>query len=166
MDMQKIGSFLQSLRKEKGLTQAKLGEQLGVTDKTISRWETGVYLPPAEMLLALSEYYGVSVNELLMAERIAPERMAQAAEETLLTVLKDAPFHFHEQQAYWQRKWKRDHRALRWLMHLLPAGLCLAGLLTGRMVLSIIGWIAFPVALGWLNNQQAIYVEHHLFDRE
>lgn len=165
MDMQKIGGFLQSLRKEQGFTQAQLGERLGVTDKTISRWETGVYLPPAEMLLALSSLYGVTINELLAAGRIAPEHFAEKAEETLLKVLKDSPFHFQEQQAYWQQKWKRDHRALRWFLPSLSAVLCLLGLLTGRPILAIGGWLALPVTLAWLNNQQAIYVEHHLFDQ-
>lgn len=47
MDTAKIGSFLAALRKERGLTQEALGEQLGITNKTISRRETGSYLPPA-----------------------------------------------------------------------------------------------------------------------
>ena len=54
MDMVKIGGFLKTLRQEQGLTQAQLGETLGVTGKTVSRWETGTYLPPVEMLLLLS----------------------------------------------------------------------------------------------------------------
>ena len=50
MDMVQMGSFLAELRKEKNLTQAELGDKLGVTNKTISRWETGNYMPPVEML--------------------------------------------------------------------------------------------------------------------
>ena len=50
MDMAKMGTFLADLRKEQKLTQAELGEKLGVTNKTISRWETGSYMPPVEML--------------------------------------------------------------------------------------------------------------------
>ena len=50
MDMVKMGSFLAELRKEHSLTQAELGDKLGVTNKTISRWETGNYMPPVEML--------------------------------------------------------------------------------------------------------------------
>jgi len=166
MDMQKIGAFLQALRREKNLTQAKLGEQLGVTNKTISRWETGVYLPPADMLLALSQLHGVSINEILAGERIALEHIAEKADENLISIIRDSPFHFKEQQVYWQRKWKHDHRVLRWLLPLIPAGVWLAGLLTGQMVPAIIGCVLLPVALAYLNNQQAIYVEHHLFDHE
>lgn len=49
MDMVKMGSFLAELRKEQKLTQAELGEKLGVTNKTVSRWETGTYVPPVDI---------------------------------------------------------------------------------------------------------------------
>ena len=46
MDMSKMGAFLQTLRREQGLTQEQLGEKLHISGKTISRWETGTYMPP------------------------------------------------------------------------------------------------------------------------
>ncbi|MDE6870006.1 MAG: helix-turn-helix domain-containing protein [Clostridia bacterium] len=70
MDMQKIGNFLAELRKSKNLTQDELGEQIGVTNKTVSRWENGNYLPPVEMLQMLSKLYDVSINELLSGARL------------------------------------------------------------------------------------------------
>ena len=70
MDMGKIGAFLSELRKEKNLTQNELGEKIGVTNKTVSRWENGNYLPPVEMLQILSKFYDVSINEILNGERI------------------------------------------------------------------------------------------------
>ncbi len=81
MDMQKIGSFLAELRKEKNLTQDELGEQIGVTNKTISRWENGNYLPPVEMLLILSKLYDVGMNELLSGERLNESDYKENAEE-------------------------------------------------------------------------------------
>ena len=65
MDLQLIGKFIAELRKEQELTQEQLGEKLGVTNKTVSRWETGAYLPPAEALLAMSDLFSVSINEIL-----------------------------------------------------------------------------------------------------
>ncbi len=62
MDVQKIGAFLAELRKERNLTQDELGMQIGVTNKTISRWENGNYLPPVEMLQILSNKFDVSIN--------------------------------------------------------------------------------------------------------
>ena len=73
MDMLKMGSFLAELRKEHKLTQAELGEKIGVTNKTISRWETGNYMPPVEMLEALSDLYGLTINELLSGRRLTTE---------------------------------------------------------------------------------------------
>ena len=60
MDVVKTGSFLAELRKEHKLTQAELGEKVGVTNKTVSRWETGNYLPPVEILEELSNLYGLT----------------------------------------------------------------------------------------------------------
>ena len=70
MDMDKMGSFLQELRKEHNLTQAELGDKLGVTNKTISRWETGNYMPPVEMLEMLGNLYGLTINELLCGKNL------------------------------------------------------------------------------------------------
>ncbi|MCM1314299.1 MAG: helix-turn-helix domain-containing protein [Muribaculaceae bacterium] len=63
MDLISIGKFISELRKQQGLTQEQLGEIIGVTNKTVSRWKNGVYLPPADALIIISEKFGVSINE-------------------------------------------------------------------------------------------------------
>ena len=70
MDQIKIGKYISQKRKEKGYTQEQLGELLGVTGKTISRWETAKYMPDLTMLIPLSEQLDISVHELLMGEKI------------------------------------------------------------------------------------------------
>ena len=87
MDMQKIGSFLAELRKEKNLTQDELGAQIGVTNKTISRWETGSYLPPVEMLQTLGDNFGVSINEILNGERISDGNYKDISEQNIKSAL-------------------------------------------------------------------------------
>ncbi len=87
MDMQKIGSFLAELRKEKNLTQDELGAQIGVTNKTISRWETGSYLPPVEMLQTLGDTFGVSINEILNGERISDGNYKDISEQNIKSAL-------------------------------------------------------------------------------
>lgn len=62
------------------LTQKQLGNKIGVTNKTVSRWERGVYLPPADMLLIMSELFDVSVNELLIGKRLTDEEYKEAAD--------------------------------------------------------------------------------------
>ncbi len=76
MDTVQIGKFLKTLRKEKAMTQEELSQVLNVSSKTVSRWETGVNLPDLDMLIILSQYYGVDIQELLNGERKAAEAQA------------------------------------------------------------------------------------------
>ena len=88
MDTVMTGHFLKELRKEKGLTQEQLGEKVGVTNKTVSRWETGNYMPPVECLSILSDLYGVSINEIVSGKRLASEEFTEAAEDNLKGALE------------------------------------------------------------------------------
>lgn len=69
MDQIKMGAFLKELRKEKHLTQEDLAEELHVSNRTISRWETGTSLPDINMLVMLSDFYAISIPELISGER-------------------------------------------------------------------------------------------------
>lgn len=83
LDKEKFAAFLAELRKEKGLTQRQLAEQLSVSDKAVSKWETAVSMPDVSLLLPLAEVLGVSVTELLIGER-RREPMEAGEVETLL----------------------------------------------------------------------------------
>ena len=87
MDTLKIGQFLKQLRKEQGLTQEQLGEKIGVTNKTISRWKNGNYMPPVECLTMLSDLYGLTINEILSGQRLEAAAFQQAAEDNLKEAL-------------------------------------------------------------------------------
>lgn len=88
MDVQKIGIFLKELRKQNNMTQEQLGEQLGVTNKTVSRWETGSYLPPIECLKLLSDMYQISINEILTGQRLNESEYKEASEENISFALE------------------------------------------------------------------------------
>lgn len=103
MDMKKIGVFLRELRKEQGLTQEELGEKLGVTNKTISRWETGVYLPPVECLKLLSEEYGLTINELLCGQRLEEQSYQSAAEQTIASALERSEWSEKQEKQFEKR---------------------------------------------------------------
>ena len=164
MNTHQIGQFLQSLRRDRGLTQEQLGERLGVTGKTVSRWETGAYLPPVEMLLALSELYQVSMNELVLGERIAPEALPAKAEEAVTEALRLSPFLLKERQTYWERKWNREHRGLAALCLLAGAGLLTAAILLRSPLLAASLTPLSCLMLAHWRNRRAAYVEHHLYD--
>lgn len=85
MDMIKTGSFLQELRKEKGLTQEQLADQLGVARRTVSRWETGNNMPDLDILVELADLYSVDLREILSGER-KNEQMNEELKETVLQV--------------------------------------------------------------------------------
>ncbi len=84
MNQQKTGAFLAARRKELGLTQQDLGDQLGVTNKTISRWETGAYLPDLATIPELCRILGISVNEFFLGEAIPPEQLQEQTDRNIL----------------------------------------------------------------------------------
>ena len=69
MDQIKVGAFLKHLRKEEGITQEKLSEELGVSGRTISRWETGKNMPDISLLVEIAEFFDVSIPEIIKGER-------------------------------------------------------------------------------------------------
>ena len=83
MDAKVTGNFISTLRKEHNITQKQLAEKLNVSDKAISRWETGKGYPDIESLLALSNIFSVSINELLCGTRITNDTMADNAQKDI-----------------------------------------------------------------------------------
>lgn len=91
MDQRQIGSFIAQLRRERGWTQEELGGRLGVTNKTVSRWENGNYMPDIEMLSLLGQTFHVSLNELVQGRRLEGEDSFRAAAEENLTSALERP---------------------------------------------------------------------------
>ena len=86
MDQRKIGLLLRNLRKEKGITQEELAEKMMVSNRTVSRWETGSNLPDIETLIELSDYYNVDLREILDGERKSEDNMNKDLKETVIKV--------------------------------------------------------------------------------
>lgn len=87
MDNKIIGEFIKKQRTVKNLTQKQLAEKLGVTDKAISRWETGKGVPDVSLLIPLSNALEVSVHEILLGEKIEEEKKIEKYEETIVNTL-------------------------------------------------------------------------------
>ena len=88
MDQIKIGKFILNCRKEKGLTQEQLAEKLGVTSKSISRWENGNTMPDYSLLKDLCNELDINVNELLSGEKIKGNDYMNKSEENLIKLRK------------------------------------------------------------------------------
>lgn len=86
MNQIEIGKFIAECRKEKELTQLQLAEKLNITNRAVSKWETGKSMPDVSVMLELCNILGVSVNELLSGERIDEEMYKEKAEENLLSL--------------------------------------------------------------------------------
>lgn len=86
MDQIKIGKFIASCRKEQGMTQAVLADKLGISDRAVSKWETGKAMPDSGIMLELCEFLKINVNELLSGEHITMESYHTKSEELILNL--------------------------------------------------------------------------------
>lgn len=89
MDLIKIGKYIAGKRKSLGMTQRQLAEKLGMSDKSVSKWERGVCLPDVSVYKELCSILGISLNEFLAGEDIAPENMIQKSETNIIEVIRD-----------------------------------------------------------------------------
>lgn len=88
MNTQKTGKFIWELRKENNLTQKELAQRLGVSDKAVSKWETGKCYPDIEVMGALGSLFGVTVNDLLSGEKTEAVSRDEAADSNVLSIME------------------------------------------------------------------------------
>ena len=147
MDQIKIGRFISECRKKVGLTQMQLAEKLSITDRAVSKWETGKSLPDASIMLELCDVLKITVNDLLCGEVVTMENYNKELEKNLIEMAK--------------QKEAADKRLLS--IEILIGCVCTAILLTlamfasflelvewQRIVLILIGLVPFLVALPFL----------------
>ena len=90
MDLVKIGKYIAEKRKALGMTQKQLAEQLGMSDKSVSKWERGVCLPDVSVYLELCKILGITINEFLAGEDISEENLTEKSEDNLIQGAKDS----------------------------------------------------------------------------
>lgn len=164
MDIVKIGKFLARLRRERGWNQEQLGEKLGVTNKTVSRWENGNYLPTVEMLQLLSNLYGISINEILSGERLAAEDYREKAEENIKATLEISAFTLKEKIDFFKKKWIREHLAMAILEFSLLLILLVISHWQGQTLWGTAVYVLGVLRLLGYRNQMMAYVEDRAFD--
>lgn len=160
MDQVKVGKFIAQLRREQGLTQEALGRKVGVTNKTVSRWENGNYMPDIELLVPLGEALEISVNELLAGERLSNDRFRKQADQNLVEAVRESSFSAKERTEFFKKKWLREHMGLI----VLCAALCSAVslYLWFEKLWGLLGplWLAVYC---YTNNRMMAYVEDKLY---
>lgn len=90
MDAKKIGAFIAQQRRLKQLTQKQLGELLGISDKTVSKWECGYGLPDISIIAPLCAELEITINELLSGEQLAQEEYPEKAEENMIQLMQES----------------------------------------------------------------------------
>ncbi len=128
MDQIKIGKFIASCRKEQGITQAVLAEKIGISDRAVSKWETGKSMPDSGIMLELCDFLKINVNELLSGERIMAESYDKRAEENLLAMKQEI-----------EEKNRQMLKTEYWVV--LPA------ILAGIVIVFVASYVVMPV---WL----------------
>ena len=129
-------------RKNKGLTQEQLAEKLGVTNKTISRWETGKYMPDLSLLKPLSEELGITLNELLSGEKIEEQKIVENTEKNIINTID-----------YSSKKVENEHKKISIILMILGAIISISALTilskesSWCSIYSIIGIIIFVIGL-------------------
>ena len=143
MDLGKIGKFIALQRKKKNLTQAELAELLNVTDRAVSKWETGRSMPDSSIMLELCTALGISANDLLSGEVVSMENYNEKMEKNLLDAIKEKEI--------------ADGRllALEWVIGILSVGVLLVPIILAslleidewqRVVISLLGVV--PAIVG------------------
>ena len=125
MDQIKIGKFIASCRKEEGMTQAELAEKLGISDRAVSKWETGKSMPDSGIMLELCRFLKINVNELLSGERIMAEFYNKQLEDNLLAMKREVE--------------ERDRRALK-----LEYWMGFSAVLSGSILILLASFLEMP----------------------
>lgn len=99
LNQEKTGKFMAEMRRQQNLTQKQLAEQVGVSDKTVSKWETGRSMPDNAIIMDVCLLLNISVNELLSGEKFSEEQYVGKAEENMLELVKETEY--HKQKGKW-----------------------------------------------------------------
>ena len=165
MNIIKTGKFIAKLRKDKGLTQEQFGDKMGVTNKTVSRWETGKYLPPADILILMSELFDVSINELLAGQRLSDDEYKQTAEKNLTEVIRSSSFTTKDEIDFFKKKWLKDHIFIMIVIGICVLGVLVVGIILQNPILCSVSVILLLLGHIWRYNTMMTYVEKHIYDK-
>ena len=89
MNLQKIGAYIAQKRKALGMTQTELAEKLGMSNKSVSKWERGVCLPDVSLYMELCNILGITINEFIAGEDLPEETFVERSDENIISVTKD-----------------------------------------------------------------------------
>ena len=162
MDQEKIGKFIAICRKEQNLTQEQLAEKLGVSSKSISRWENGRTLPDYSIIKDLCKTLNISINELFSGEKIESKNFKEIADNNLLNALENSSFTLKEKIKYYGDKWDKEHFFELSIAMIVIVGFIIYGFIKNNGIQFIFMIIGFTYGI-WENNRKKTYIEKNAY---
>lgn len=164
MDNIKIGKLIAKCRKEKNLTQKELAESLGVTDKSVSKWENGICLPDVSLYKELCSLLGITLNEFFAGEKITNEKYKEVADENLYNALENSVFTLKDKIKYFKKKWEKEHFLSLTVWMLIIVFFIILGFIKDnglQYLFMIIGFISGIIE----NNRMMAYIEKNAYGK-
>ena len=153
MNQEKIGKFIATCRKDKKLTQEQLAEKLGITDKSVSRWENGKCLPDVSLYKDLCNILGITLNEFFSGEKIKEENFKEQADNNLFSVLENSSFTLKEKIKYFSEKWDKEHFFELTIVMIIIVGFIIYGFIKDNGIQYIFMIVGFTYGI-WENNRK------------
>lgn len=164
MDQVKIGKLIAECRKAKKLTQVQFANLLGVTDKSVSKWENGICLPDVSLYKEICKILDITLNEFFSGERLTDETFKEVADNNLLSVLENSAFTLKDRIEYFKNKWQREHFFELTIVMIVIVFFIIYGFIKDnglQYLFMIIGFISGIVE----NNKMMAYIERNAYGK-
>ncbi len=164
MNQEKIGKLIAECRKNRKMTQAQLAERLGVTDKSVSKWENGVCLPDVSLYKDICQILGITLNEFFAGEKLSDDDFREAADKNLLSALENSAFTLKDRIDFFKSKWEKDHLFELLLTIIIIVFFIMYGFIKDNGIQYIA--MAFGLITGAIeNNRKMAYIESHAYGK-
>lgn len=165
MNQVKIGKLIADCRKKKKMTQVELANLLGVTDKSVSKWENGVCLPDVSLYKSICEILGITLNEFFAGECLTDETFKEVADNNLLNALENSAFTLKDRIAFFKKKWEKEHFFESILKMIVIVFFIIYGFIKDnglQYIFMIVGFISGIIE----NNRMMAYIERNAYGKE
>lgn len=162
MNQVKIGKLIAECRKDKNMTQVELADRLGVTDKSVSKWENGKCLPDVSLYKDLCDILGITLNEFFAGEKIKDEEFKKKADDNLLNALENSSFTLKEKIEYYGKKWDKEHFLELTIVMLIIVGFIIYGFIKDNGIEYLFMILGFIYGV-FENNRKQAYIERNAY---
>ena len=165
MDQVKIGKLIAECRKAKRLTQVELANLLGVTDKSVSKWENGVCLPDVSLYKEICKILDITLNEFFSGERLTDETFKGVADNNLLSALENSVFTLKDKIDFFKKKWQKEHFFELAIVMIVIVFFIIYGFIKDnglQYLFMIIGFISGIIE----NNKMMAYIERNAYGKK